>query len=63
MAPFSGKYFYTMAAIVAGIIVAVVVVSYASDSAKDWPVVPVIPLLIAGAILLVGWTYQLRSRF
>jgi hypothetical protein len=63
MALFLRKYFYSMEAIVAGIIVAVVAVGYASDSAKDWPVVPVIPLLIAGAILLVGWTYRLRSKF
>ena len=63
MAPFWGKYFYRMAAIVAGLIVAVVVVGYASDSAKDWPVVPVVPLIIAGAILLVGWAYRLQSKF
>jgi hypothetical protein len=63
MAPFWGKYFYGTAAIVAGLIVAMVVVGYASDSAKDWPVVPVVPLIIAGAILLVGWAYRSQSKF
>ena len=63
MEPFWGKYFYRMAAITAGLIVAVVIVGYASDSAKYWPVIPVVPLIIAGAILLVGWTYRLPSKF
>ena len=63
MALFWRKYFYKTAAIVAALIIAVVVVGYASDGAKDWPVVPVIPLLIAGAVLLVGWTCRLQSKF
>ena len=41
---------------IAGLIVAVVIVGYASDSAKGWPVIPVVPLVIAGAIFLAGWT-------
>jgi type VI protein secretion system component VasK len=63
MEPFWEKFFFRTTAVIAGLIVAVVVVGYASDSAKDWPVIPVIPLIIAGGILLVGWTYRLQFKF
>ena len=61
MKPFWGNFFFKASSIVAGLIVAVVVVGYASDSVKDWPVIPVVPLIIAGAILLVGWTFRHMS--
>jgi hypothetical protein len=56
MKPIRENLFFKTASIIAGLIVAVVIVGYASDSAKDWPVIPVVPLIIAGAIFLVGWT-------
>jgi hypothetical protein len=56
MKPSWGNFFFKTASIIAGLIVAVVVVGYASNSVKDWPVMPIVPLIIAGAILLVGWT-------
>jgi hypothetical protein len=51
-----GNFVFETASIIAGLIVAVVVIGYASDSVKDWPVIPIVPLIIAGAILLVGWS-------
>ena len=51
-----GNFVFETANIIAGLIVAVVAIGYASDSVKDWPVIPIVPLIIAGVILLVGWT-------
>ena len=56
MKPFRRNFAFETASIIAGLIVAVVVIGYVSDSVKDWPVIPIVPLIIAGAILLVGWT-------
>ena len=56
MKPFRRNFAFETASIIAGLIVAVVVIVYVSDSVKDWPVIPIVPLIIAGAILLVGWT-------
>ena len=50
-----GKFRFETASILAGLIVAVVAIGYASDSVKDWPVIPIVPLIIP-VILLVGWT-------
>jgi type VI protein secretion system component VasK len=53
-----GKIIYWAATTIAVLIVAVVVVGYASNASEDWPVIPVIPLLIAGTIWLVGWALR-----
>jgi hypothetical protein len=42
---------------IALLIVAVVAVDYFINSDKGEPVIPVIPLLFAGAIWLAGWAY------
>jgi hypothetical protein len=46
-----------MASGVALLIVAAVVVDYFINAGKGEPVIPVIPLLFAGAIWLAGWAY------
>jgi hypothetical protein len=61
MKPFRRNFAFETASIIAGLIVAVVVIGYVSDSIKDWPVIPIVPLIIAGAILLVGWTCRVVS--
>ena len=49
------------ATIIASLIVVAVVISYVINSAEGVPVAPIIPLLIAGVIWLVGWTFRKRS--
>jgi hypothetical protein len=56
-----GNFVFETASIIASLIVAVVVIGYESDSGKDWPVIPIVPLIIAGAILLVGWSCREMS--
>jgi hypothetical protein len=43
---------------VAVLIVVVVVVDYASDAGEGWPVIAVIPLLIAATVWLGGWAFR-----
>lgn len=54
----AGKFIYWAATIIAVLIVVVVLVGYASDASEGEPVIAVIPLLIAGAIWLVGWAFR-----
>jgi hypothetical protein len=58
MKPFRGNFFFKTASIIAGLIVAVVIVGYASDRGSNWPVIPIVAVVIAGAVLLVGWTFR-----
>jgi hypothetical protein len=46
--------FYWTATSVAGLIVALVVADYVSNTSIGEPIIPVIPLLLAGAIWLIG---------
>lgn len=46
--------FYWTATTVAGLIVALVVADYVSNASIGEPIIPVIPLLLAGAIWLIG---------
>jgi hypothetical protein len=53
-----GKIIFWAATAVAVLIVVVVVVSYASNADKDWPVIAVIPLLIAATFWFGGWAFR-----
>jgi len=50
--------FYWAATFISVLIVVVVVVGYASNASEGDPVMPIIPLLIAGAIWLIGWGFR-----
>ena len=50
-----GKFIYWAATIIAVLIVAVVAIGYVSNTEEGEPIFPVIPLLVAGVIWLVGW--------
>ena len=54
MAAWCGETFYWTTTTIAVLIVAWVVWSYVSNIGDSYPVIPVIPLLVAGAIWLVG---------
>jgi hypothetical protein len=56
-----GKTIYWAATIFAVLILVVVVVGYASDAGEGEPVIPIVPLLFAGAIWLAG-RYMLSRR-
>lgn len=49
-----GKIIYWAATIISVLIVVVVVAGYVSNASEGEPVIPIIPLLLAGAIWLVG---------
>jgi hypothetical protein len=51
-----------MATVIAGLIVAVVLVGYVSNSAEGEPFIPVVALLAAGVIWVVGWTFRILLR-
>ena len=53
-----GKIIYWAATIIAVLIVVVIVVGYASNASEGYPVIPIIPLLLAGAIWLAGWAFR-----
>jgi hypothetical protein len=55
MAPRLGAILFLAAIIVAGLIVAWVVWSYVSGLRNGEPIIRIVPLLFAGAILLLGW--------
>jgi hypothetical protein len=55
MAPRLGAILFLMAAIVAGLIVAWVVWGYVSGLSNGEPIIRIVPLIFAGAILLLGW--------
>lgn len=46
---------YWTATTLAGLIVMVIFVSYFSNAAAGEPVIPIVALLLAGAIWLIGW--------
>ena len=50
-----GELLYWMATILAGLIVVVVLTGYFSNAAAGEPIIPVVALLLAGAIWLIGW--------
>jgi hypothetical protein len=49
-----GELIYWTATVVAGLIVIFVVWGYLQNSNEGYPVIPVVPLLFAGAIWLAG---------
>jgi type VI protein secretion system component VasK len=51
----SGEVIYWTATLIAALIVVVVVVGYVSNAGEGNFVIPIVPLLLAGAIWLVGW--------
>ena len=53
-----GKNIYWTATVIAVLIVAVVVIGYVSNSSEGRPIIPIPPLLIAGAIWLAGWAIR-----
>jgi hypothetical protein len=50
-----GETLYWAATIIAGLIVAWVVWGYVYNMSRGEPIIPIIALLLAGAIWLVGW--------
>jgi hypothetical protein len=55
MAPLNGKCLYRAATIVAGLVAAVVAVSYLLNSDRGMPVVSMAALAIAATVWLIGW--------
>ena len=55
MAAWCGETLYWTTTAIAGLIVAWVVWSYVANVGAGYPVVPVMPLLVAGVIWLAGW--------
>jgi hypothetical protein len=55
---------YWMTTAIAGLMVAAVIVGYVSDAAAGEPFIPIVALLAAGAIWLMGWMCRnmLRGR-
>jgi hypothetical protein len=53
---------YWMATVIAGLIVAAVIVGYVSNAAAGEPFIPIVALLVAGAIWLVGWVCRNMVR-
>ncbi len=53
-----------MTTAIAGLMVAAVIVGYVSDAAAGEPFIPIVALLAAGAIWLMGWMCRnmLRGR-
>ena len=50
-----GKNLYWAATVIAGLIVVAVVTGYVSNAAEGEPFIPIVPLVLAGSIWLVGW--------
>jgi hypothetical protein len=50
-----GKSIYWAATFIAAFIVVLVVISYASNASEGDPVISITPLLLGGAIWLLGW--------
>ena len=59
-----GKILYWTATIIAGLIVVAVVAGYVSNTGEGEPMIPIVPLALAGAIWLAGWAcrYMLARR-
>ena len=51
-----GKIIYWTATLVAGLIIVSVAWSYVYNVEQGEPIIPIVPLLFAGAIWLAGWT-------
>ena len=49
-----GEFLYRMATILAGLIALLVIVGYFYDASRGEPIIPIVPLLLAGAIWLIG---------
>jgi hypothetical protein len=49
-----GELLYRMATILAGLIALLVIVGYFYDASRGEPIIPIVPLLLAGAIWLIG---------
>jgi formate/nitrite transporter FocA (FNT family) len=54
MAASLGEILYWTASVIAGLIVAAVVIGYVSNTGEGLPIIPIIALLVAGVIWLVG---------
>jgi len=50
-----GELIFWTATIVTGLIAVLVVVGYVSNAGEGEPIIPIVPLMLAGAIFLVGW--------
>ena len=61
MQPWWGQAIYWTATIIAGLFVAWVVWGYVYNTEEGYPIFPLIPLLLAGAIWLVGWARRKLS--
>jgi hypothetical protein len=59
-----GKILYWAATIIASLIVVAVVAGYVSNDREGEPFIPIVPLVLAGAIWLAGWAcrYVLAGR-
>ncbi|MFY9788963.1 MAG: hypothetical protein WCE24_09165 [Pseudolabrys sp.] len=64
MAASWGKIIYWAATFIAGLVVVSVAWSYAYNVEQGEPIIPIVPLLFAGAIWLAGWVcrYLLTER-
>jgi hypothetical protein len=49
-----GELLYRMATILAGLIALLVIVGYFYDASRGEAIIPIVPLLLAGAIWLIG---------
>jgi uncharacterized membrane protein YjgN (DUF898 family) len=49
-----GEFLYRMATILAGLIALLVIVGYFYDASRGEPIIPIVPLLLAGIIWLIG---------
>jgi hypothetical protein len=58
MDPRWGKIVYWVATGIAVLIVLTVVVGYASNASEGEPVIPIVPLLIAGVVWLIGLAFR-----
>ena len=55
MVAWFGETFYWMATVIAGLLLAWVVWSYAFNGSKGEPIILIIPLLLSAIIWLTGW--------
>jgi hypothetical protein len=55
MAARLGQFLFWLATIIAGVLVAWVVLGYVYTSNRGEPLISIVPLLLAGAIWLAGW--------
>jgi hypothetical protein len=49
-----GELLYRVATILAGLIALLVIVGYFYDASRGEPIIPIVPLLLAGIIWLIG---------